>query len=347
MRLMAKIHIEIIRSLPDFESLSKEWNDLLLHSASNVPFLRHEYLTTWWQTLGGGEWQQGELYIATGRTPDGRLAGIAPLFFAPNRQGVPALMLLGSVEISDYLDLIVPAELHADFFTSLAEHLASPLAPPWKVLDWYNLLGSSATLPEMERIAAHHGWSFSQEPLQHCPYIPLPGDFEKYLAEQVDKKQRHEIRRKMRRAAEHPEPVRWYIVDNPASLDDEIQAFLSLMANDLEKEAFLTDPMRLQMRISMQAAFRAGWLQLSFLEVNGVKAASYLIFDYNGHLWVYNSGLDFHFRELSPGWVLLGHLLEWANQNGRQYFDFMRGNEDYKYRFGALDRRVVRSILQR
>ncbi|MCU0484633.1 MAG: GNAT family N-acetyltransferase [Anaerolineales bacterium] len=344
---MANIRIEIIRTLPAFEALAKEWNDLLLHGASNVPFLRHEYLVSWWQTLGGGEWQQAELYIVTGRTPDGQLAGIAPLFFAPNRQGEPALLLLGSVEISDYLDLIVSAELPADFIAALAEHLASPLAPPWKVLDWYNLLESSATLPGLERAAAQHGWSFNHELLQHCPYIPLPGDFEKYLAEQVDKKQRHEIRRKMRRAAENPTPVRWYIVEDESALEDEIQAFLSLMANDPEKEAFLTAPMRTQMRLCMQAAFRAGWLQLSFLEVNSEKAAGYLIFDHHGHLWVYNSGLDFRFRELSPGWVLLGYLLEWANQNGRQYFDFMRGNEDYKYKFGAIDRRVVRAIVQR
>lgn len=344
---MDKLQIEIIRTFPAFQAFSDEWNTLLLHSASNVPFLRHEYLSTWWQTLGGGEWQQGELYVATGRLPDGQLGGIAPLFFAPNPQGEPALMLLGSIEISDYLDLITPSKLQAAFIESLAEHLASPEAPDWKVLDWYNLLETSVTLPLLERTACHHGWSFSQEPLQHCPYIHLPGDFEKYLSEQVDKKQRHEIRRKMRRAAENPEPVRWYIVEDGTTLDAEIEAFLSLMAQDPEKDKFLTEAMRVQMRLAIQAAFRGGWLQLAFFEVNGEKAAAYLNFDYNGHLWVYNSGLDFRFRELSPGWVLLGHLLEWANENGRQYFDFMRGDEEYKYRFGAIDRRVVRAVLRR
>lgn len=344
---MEKIKLDIIRTLPAFEALADEWNNLLIHSASNVPFLRHEYLSTWWQTLGGGEWQSGELHIVTARTPDGQLVGVAPLFYAPNRQQEPALLLLGSVEISDFLDVIALPDLRADFISALLEHLASPEAPAWQVLDWYNLLDSSPTLPDLEHAAAQHGWHFNQELLQHCPYIPLPGDFEKYLAEQVDKKQRHEIRRKMRRAAEYPQPVRWYIVEDSSSLDQDIQAFLSLMAHDPEKNAFLTDAMRLQMHLAIHTAFRAGWLQLSFLEVNGEKAAGYLNFDYNGHLWIYNSGLDFRFRELSPGWVLLGHLLEWANQNGRLHFDFMRGDEDYKYRFGALDRRVVRAVVRR
>jgi CelD/BcsL family acetyltransferase involved in cellulose biosynthesis len=45
--------------------------------------------------------------------------------------------------------------------------------------------------------------------------------------------------------------------------------------------------------------------------------------------------------------VLLGYLLEWANQQQRQAFDFMRGDEDYKYRFGATDRFVVRAQVRR
>ena len=69
--------IEIITNLEAFTSLEKEWNAIHKDSASAVPFLRHEYLLAWWQTLGGGEWPQGELYIVTARHNDGALAGIA------------------------------------------------------------------------------------------------------------------------------------------------------------------------------------------------------------------------------------------------------------------------------
>jgi CelD/BcsL family acetyltransferase involved in cellulose biosynthesis len=68
-----------------------------------------------------------------------------------------------------------------------------------------------------------------------------------------------------------------------------------------------------------------------------------LNFDYENRIWVYNSGLDFSFRELSPGWVLLGYLLQWANEHGRSEFDFMRGDEDYKYKFGGIKRDVMRA----
>ena len=65
------------------------------------------------------------------------------------------------------------------------------------------------------------------------------------------------------------------------------------MAQDAEKKAFLTDAMRTQMHLAVRAAFRAGWLQLAFMEVGGEKAAGYLNFDYGDHIWVYNSGIDF------------------------------------------------------
>jgi CelD/BcsL family acetyltransferase involved in cellulose biosynthesis len=62
---------------------------------------------------------------------------------------------------------------------------------------------------------------------------------------------------------------------------------------------------------------------------------------------VYNSGIERRFLELSPGWVLLVHLLQWANENKRAEFDFMRGNEDYKYRFGGVDQLLVRAKVTR
>jgi len=341
------MQLQVIRSLTEMDALAGEWNDLLHHSASDVPFLRYEYLQTWFSTLGGGEWPTGDLYVVAGRNTQGSLAGIAPLFFTTNRDGEPALMLLGSIEISDYLDIIARATDLEVFIEALFDHLSAPQAPAWKSLDWWNLLDSSATLPLLQAAAARRGWEYTQETLQHCPFIPLPGDWEQYLAGQVDKKQRHEIRRKMRRAESYEEPVRWYIVQDEAVLDNEIEAFLELMAHDTNKKRFLTDAMRLQMRLGAQATWKAGYLQLAFLEAGGQKTAGYINFDYGNQIWVYNSALNFKYLELSPGWVLLGYLLQWANENKRAVFDFLRGDEDYKYRFGGIDRHVVRVKITR
>jgi CelD/BcsL family acetyltransferase involved in cellulose biosynthesis len=340
------MELKIIRKFQDFDALASEWNRLLANSASHVPFLRHEYLSTWWRTLGGGEWSQGDLCIVTAREKNGSLSGIAPLFATENLDGEPSLMLLGSIEISDYLDLIVPANELPTFLEALLELLDSSAAPGWRILDWYNILDGSPTLPALKYIVEKAGWSYTQRKLQHCPYIPLPGDWDTYLGG-IKKKQRHEIRRKMRRAADNERPTDWYIIQDESNLEAEMEDFFTLMAQDPEKEDFLTEAMRAQMQAVVKAAFQADWLQLAFLEVGGEKAAGYLNFDYGDHIWVYNSGFDFKFSELSPGWVLLGHLLKWANEQGREAFDFMRGNEAYKYRFGGIDRFVVRAQVRR
>jgi CelD/BcsL family acetyltransferase involved in cellulose biosynthesis len=340
------MNLSIVRNLQDFEALSGEWNALLSKSASHVPFLRHEYLTTWWRTLGGGEWSQGDLFIITAREENGELVGIAPLFLTRNQQGQPALMLLGSFEISDFLDFIALPDHLPGFIDAVLDLLSGPEAPPWQVLDLYNLLEDSPTLPVLQSAARRCGWRYHQVRLQPSPFIRLPGDWDLYL-KSIDKKQRHEIRRKIRRAEGYPQSVRWYIVEKGDLLDQEVEAFLDLMAQDGQKAAFLTSVMRTQMRSAVRAAFDAGWLQLSFLEVSGEKAAAYLNFDYGNRVWVYNSALSAEYRDLSPGWVLLAYLLQWANENGRAEFDFMRGAEDYKYRFGAVDRFVVRTTIQR
>jgi CelD/BcsL family acetyltransferase involved in cellulose biosynthesis len=326
------------------ESINNEWNTLLDESISHVPFLRYEYLYIWWQTRGGGEWPEAELAIITAEE-DGRLIGIAPLFLAAH-DGRQELLILGSIEVSDYLDLIVREEDLNRFVDGILEFLLGMQDLNWERFDLYNLLDGSPSLNALEQAAMKKGLAFESTRLQHSPFIPLPGDWETYLAG-IDKKQRHEIRRKMRRVEEAGTVVRWYIVEDGSTLEAETNAFISLMENDDDKLKFLTEKMREHIHLTVSCAFDSGCLQMAFLEVNGEKAAGYLSFDYLGRMWIYNSGLDWKFSEYSPGWVLLGNLIRWAIESGHKEFDFMRGDEDYKYRFGAVDRFVMRFVISK
>jgi CelD/BcsL family acetyltransferase involved in cellulose biosynthesis len=327
----------------DFSEINpQEWNALLNQSITDTPFLRHEYQSAWWQHRGGGEWKNAQLLLVSAREGDA-LVGIAPLFIA-EYENQPTLLLNGSIEISDYLDVIVRKDDHAKFLTGLLDFLASTLPDNWSALDWYNLPDISPTLAALQAESSTRGWTHLEEIYRPTPRIALNGSFDDYLAK-IDKKQRHEIRRKMRRAAESELNVRFVVVDQSADIEPELDIFFDLMVHDPNKANFLHPAMREQMTTVLRAAHEHGYLWLGFFEINGVKTAASLNFDYGNKLWGYNSGVSREHMELSPGWVLLGHTIQWCCENNRSEFDFMRGDEDYKYRFGGVNQYVMRSRL--
>ena len=332
----------------DFSEIdAATWNALVEQSIADTPFSRYEYLSQWWKTLGGGEWKNAELILISA-TENDQLIGIAPLFIA-EYDGQRALMLVGSIEISDYLDLIVREADLPRFVSGLFDFLPfdaaqgelSSFADRWSALDWYNIPDVSPTLAALQAESEKRGWTHHEEIYRPTPRIPLEGSFEEYLA-RLDKKQRHEIRRKMRRAAESDKNVRFYIVDGTEDIDAEINAFFDLMVQDPGKAEFLHPAMREQMTVTLQNAHKQGYLWLAFLEIEGARTAASLNFDYKNKLWGYNSGVSSEHRELSPGWVLLAHTIQWCCENGRYEFDFMRGDEEYKYRFGGVNKHVMR-----
>ena len=104
------------------------WNALVEQSIADTPFSRYEYLSEWWQTLGGGEWlrQTAQLVLVSASEIE-QYIGIAPLFIA-EYDGQQALMLIGSIEISDYLDLIVRKADLPRFLSGLIDFLGSSIA---------------------------------------------------------------------------------------------------------------------------------------------------------------------------------------------------------------------------
>lgn len=332
-------------SFESMASIAEKWNSLLETSVTNSPFLRFEFLKTWWEHKGGGEWpDDSRLFVITAQDGE-QLVGIAPLFLTQKADGEYTIYNLGAIEICDLLDIIVFEDRHAVFCAKAAEYLLATISPIGEIR-LVNLPSTTATAELFKGVLTKAGFLTELSVYQPSPTIHLQGDFETYLAG-IDKKQRHEIRRKIRRAEESGRGVRWYSIETQSQLEVGMQQFYQLMLNDTDKAIFLTDKMKAQMSAIMQLVFDTGTLKMAFLEADGQPAAAYLMFDYDNKLWVYNSGYDRVYNELSAGWVLLGYLIEWSCQNGRREFDFMRGNEDYKFKFGAVDRPVMQLIAKR
>ncbi len=323
-----------------FWALKPEWNELVHRSRSDTLFLTWEWQSTWWRHLGEGRL----LLLGFHAEDDGRLVGIAPLFFCDQPDGVVAIHQVGCRDVSDYLDLIVEKGQEDAVYAAFLEYLEQE-APPWDVMDLCNLPPQSLAPSSLRDLAQARGYQTLVEVEDVCPIIELPETWDGYLGT-LSKKQRHEVRRKLRKADTEAD-TRFVVVGPDHDLESAMQTFIDLHQKSTpEKDQFMDPTMQEFFFEVSQALQQQGWLQLTFVEMDGQRSASLLNFDYGDDILVYNSGYDpDQFSQLSPGIVVTARCIEHAIELGRKRFDFLRGDEVYKYRFGAQDTEIRRLVV--
>jgi CelD/BcsL family acetyltransferase involved in cellulose biosynthesis len=328
------LNLETFTEKDVFSTLSTEWNDLLQRSSTDLIFLTLQWQQTWWDA-----YHPGELHLVTARDDDGRLLGIAP-WFIQQLDGERVIRTVGCVDVTDYLGIIADRDHEPAFLESLAAYLTAN-QDAYDRISLCNIPKAAPILEHWPAMLTQQDFQVEIEQQEVCPVITLPASWDEYLSN-LNKKQRHEIRRKIRRASGSTD---WYIVGPDHDLDAEIEKFLVLMAaSSEEKAAFLQDEAHVTFFKNMvPRIMEAGWLQLIFLTADGEPAAAYLNFDRNNRIMVYNSGQNIEqFGALSAGIVLLAHAIRHAIEAGRDEFDFLRGDETYKYQMGGQDTTVFK-----
>jgi CelD/BcsL family acetyltransferase involved in cellulose biosynthesis len=179
-----------------------------------------------------------------------------------------------------------------------------------------------------------------------CPGVDLPGDWETYLAG-LDKKDRHELRRKLRKLSQGGEPE-LEVLTSPEEVTEALDDFVRQhKTSRADKETFMTPRMEAFFRRVVPALAAEGCVEMTFLRLGGVRAASVLCFRTDGELLLYNSGYEKAYAPLSVGLLSKAMALQRAIELGLRRFDFLRGPEPYKYDLGAKDRRVYRCVIRR
>lgn len=362
-----------------FDSVRPEvWDALAAANPWATPFSGWAFHRAWWDAYSGSAHDQ-TLVIVDPAAP-GQPVAVVPLMHrhevepsdavneAHMRHGsAPPLtpvephakaIFFGASYHADYATLLAaPADLAA-VAEAVAEHLAA--APPardgetpWDVIDLRRLRCGD---PSAEELAAAFGrremaarWTMNLEREDVCPVLTLPdvADFDGYLAT-LDKKNRHEIRRKVRRAESHGE-VR--LDDSPDPLRD-LEGFIDLHQKRWGAEGlFRPTPggaasRRFLTRL-LELMGRDGTARLTFLTVGGRPIASGIHFETpDGYLY-YNAGVDPDARDLSPGVLMVARYIERAIATGKRRLDFLRGDESYKYAWGAIDEPIQRLLVRR
>ncbi len=314
-----------------FDDCCDDWRELLENSTANQVFLTCEWQSAWWEA-----YHPGMLWVLVVEDEEsGQWQGIAPWFISRGDDGRRVVRTIGCVDVTDYLDIIVRRGMEDAVYEALLGWLAEHQGD-YDDVQLCNIPQHSPVLERLPALAESYGLATEKRLQDVCPVVKLPDSFIDYV-NGLDKKNRHELRRKLRRAAGS---TAWYIVGPEHDLDAELGRFLTLMAESSEeKAAFLEDERnRRFFEVVIPKMAACGWLQLAFLTVGDDPAAAYLNFEYDNRVLVYNSGhAADEYGHLSPGIVLLGRLIEHAIEQGRSEFDFLRGDEPYKYDMGGQD----------
>ncbi|MDQ6748232.1 MAG: GNAT family N-acetyltransferase, partial [Candidatus Dormibacteraeota bacterium] len=324
------------REASAFEDLRAEWEDLEGRSAEDNIFMTHHWQHAWWRELGGAGM---ELHLLAFHH-DGRLVGLASTY-REKVGGFPVVRFGGGLEVTDYTGFLVEAGYQEAVGRAFLEHC---LQSPGLVLDLHFLRSDGVTLAALAGAARDMDRRYHVENEEVSPRIRLPGDFEAYIAG-LNKKDRHELRRKRRRLEE---AGGWTVHEaSSASLPKDLDTFFRLhAASTRAKSDFLTPEVQRFFRHICGHLLDEGWLSLRLLVHQERSVAAVLGFVYGNRLLLYNSGYEPGMISLSPGLVLMSEEVRLAIEGGLEELDFLRGDEKYKYDLGASDLDLVHLTIE-
>ena len=315
-----------------FDSLTVEWKALAAKAASRSVFSTPAWQRAWWESCRSDE----ELVLLAFRK-GGDVQGIAPLMRSDE-----IVRFIAYSDVCDHHDFVVSGGAESQVFTALLDRAERS---GWSSMELDGLAEGSSTLEALPALARQRGWQVEQTLDEVSPFAPVTSTWDEYV-QNLGKKDRHELRRKLRRLAAAGE-VSCYDVARNGYPAEHLPIFLDLMkASRPEKAEFLTATRERFFYRLAEAMAAEGYLRLYFLELDGEKVAASLCFDYEGDLYLYNSGYNTQYASLSVGLLLKAMCLKEAVEQGKRRFHFLRGAESYKYHIGARDFQLYKLVMR-
>lgn len=309
----------------------EHWN-LWRRDPRATPFQSSAWIEAWWRHWGGGERIDAEA-----RDGAGRLIGALPMTVW--RDGAVRRLVPVAAGQSDYADaLIDPAAADA------------AVAGLWAALaetEWDELLLPDLRPDSPMRGALPPGWRAHEEPGEICPVLALPADVD--LLAGLTKTQRRKVVHDRHRAAALGGVTE--ALAAPAEIDEALDALFALHAARWARECepgVLADPrMQAFLRDAAHGLAEAGLLALSVVRHHGRIVAALLGFIDARRGYSYINGVDMAVPKQSFGTLAFATLIEAAQARGAREFHFLRGEEPYKYAWGAEPTHTIRRVIRR
>jgi CelD/BcsL family acetyltransferase involved in cellulose biosynthesis len=306
-----------------FDWFSAYWRDNSNSLNWDNFFVLPPWLRVWQQAFAS----ESRSCFLVGRQQD-RVIGIAPLML-----NGPTASIIGSPDVCDYADFIVAPGKGNLFCTALLAELKQRGVG---LLNLASVRPDSVVMTSMQEAARQRGCDVSCIEDEVTLERDLTATWEEYL-QILSSKQRHEVRRKLRRL-EEAGTVNYHFIEDAALVSGFMDVFLKqFVESRTDKATFMTAGMERFFRSMVDAIFGVGLLRLSMLELDNITVATLIAFDYNDAVYLYNSGYDPAYSSLSVGVLSKALCIKDSIERGKKKFDFLKGDEQYKYHLGGQE----------
>lgn len=306
-------------------ALLPEWEALWREHPRSTPFQAPAWQYHYWRCFSTG--RLAVLTLRIGST----LAGVIP-FCA----GTDVMWILAA-SVTDIQDALFDDRMQEAIATVLQRSL-----PRGVSLILEDLPDGSALLS----LPAPPGWHDRKEPYASWPTLSFPAGA-KALSDILPASALRNLRHAEHRAA------RCGGMSIEETRDDTLDAALDVLFELHRKRwerrnlpgALSTEEVRTFHRSAARGLLNAGILRLWLLRLGDKVAAAYYGFQHRGSAYYYLSGFDPAESYANPGTLVVGHAIAVALAEGTRTFNFLRGREAYKYRWGAADTVAWRRTL--
>jgi CelD/BcsL family acetyltransferase involved in cellulose biosynthesis len=259
--------------------------------------------------------------------------GDAPHGIAALARDLDGTLRFAGGELTDEQDVVAPAGRERSVATAVAEWIT---AERTRAIRLEFVPEDAPTLEAIAGVLGASGYQVQRSRLITSPRLGLPDDFEAYV-QSLGKKERHELRRKIRRLENATRATfRWATDAERGATLDRFFALHRLSRG--EKADFMTPNVERFFRDIADTLAPLGRLRLGVLRAHDQDAAVLFAFAYRGTLALYNAAYDPALASLSIGIVSHAWAIREAIAERLDTYDLLRGDEPYKYDLGAKDR---------
>lgn len=310
--------------------VSAEWCQLWERDPSATVFASPDWAICWWEHFGRPPLRLVELRSGE------RLVGILPLFLPEQLEPAGPRLLLAGTGNTDHLDPAFDPALD-----DAAAHAALGVLRELSQERGVDLRQLRTDSP-LVRAARERGWSVVDD--ENCPVLDLAGC--DGLASVMPTGPLQSLRYARRRAAATGE-LTWVSAER-AGVADLLAVLFALHEvrwSPRGHSAALSEARTRAFHLDVARRWAGRGLRLLALRIDDRWVAAHYGFRRGKSELYYIGGYDPVNANLSPWSLMLGRVIEEAIHDGVRTFDFLRGREEYTYRWGASDRACARVVM--